>query len=138
MNSDTCYNTGCGSYQKWKIGNDARSILLTNTGITAQVGTNIYPLVAPENVKGDFIIYQRDKYSKTATKMGVYEDECQLVVTAVADNYDNALNLAELIDNTLTGKHTNDNGVTITIDLADSTETFDDLKYIETLLFKIK
>ena len=113
-------------------------MLLSNSGITAQVKNNIYPLVAPENVVGDFIIYQRDKYSKQATKMGVYEDDCQLVVVAVAESYDDALNLAELIDNTLTGRHINDDGIKISIDLVDSTEAFEDLKYIETLLFKIK
>ena len=136
--TSTCYNSGCGSYQKWKIGNEVRSMLLSNSGITAQVKNNIYPLVAPENVVGDFIIYQRDKYSKQATKMGVYEDDCQLVVVAVAESYDDALNLAELIDNTLTGRHINDDGIKISIDLVDSTEAFEDLKYIETLLFKIK
>lgn len=138
MINNTCYNSGCGSYQKWRIGNDVRSILLANSGITTQVGQNIFPLIAPENVKGDFIIYQRDKYSKQTTKMGVYEDDCQLVVVAVAESYDDALNLAELIDNTLTGKHIKDDGTRITIDLVDSTEAFEDLKYIETLLFKIK
>ena len=138
MINNTCYNSGCGSYQKWRIGNDVRSILLANSGITAQVGQNIFPLIAPENVKGDFIIYQRDKYSKQTTKMGVYEDDCQLVVVAVAESYDDALNLAELIDNTLTGKHIKDDGTRITIDLVDSTEAYEDLKYIETLLFKIK
>ena len=132
-----CYNTGLGSYQKWFIGNDIRTILLKDEEIVAQVGTNIFPLIAPENTKGDFIIYNRDKYSKSMVKMGVYEDECEVAVVAVSENYDDAVSLASLIDNALSGKHLV-NDVKLSIILSDSTETYDDGKYIETLIFKVK
>lgn len=138
MNSDTCINTGCNSYQKWAIGNDIREVLLANTAITEAVGTDIYPLIAPENTEGDFILYQRDKYRKSYTKMGVYEDSCNIIITVVSDSYDNALYLASEIDNTLTGRHTKDTGERISMNLIDSSESFDDNKYIETLLFEIK
>ena len=132
-----CYNTGLGSYQKWFIGNDIRTILLKDEDIVAKVGTNIFPLIAPENTKGDFIIYNRDKYSKSMVKMGVYEDECEVAVVAVSENYDDAVSLASLIDNALSGKHLV-NDVKISIILSDSSETYDDGKYIETLIFKVK
>lgn len=132
-----CYNTGLGSYQKWFIGNDIRTILLKDEDIVAKVGTNIFPLIAPENTKGDFIIYNRDKYSKSMVKMGVYEDECEVAVIAVSENYDDAVSLASLIDNALSGKHLV-NDVKISIILSDSSETYDDGKYIETLVFKVK
>ena len=138
MNSNTCINSGLQSFQKWKIGNDVRSILLADSAVTAQVGINIYPLVAPENVIGDFLIYNRAKYSKLRVKMGVYEDDCQLVISAISDNYDKAINLAEAIDNALVGNHANDDGKYFEIELLDSSEDFSDLKYIETLLFRIK
>ena len=138
MNNNICGNKGCQSYQKWAIGNDVREMLLANTALTQYVGNNIYPLIAPENTEGEFIIYQRDKYKKEWTKIGVYEDVCHLLVTLIADNYDNAIFLASQIDNTLTGKHTKDTGEKIDINLIDSTESFDDNKYIETLLFEIK
>ncbi len=132
-----CFNTNFNSYQKWKIGNDLRGILLNNRELRQMVGTNIYPLVAPENVDGEFIVYGREKYSKKMAKSGVYEDECQVFMTAISDNYDNAITLAELIDNALTGQHTvNDQKIVVT--LSDSTETFDDNKYIETLVFTIE
>ena len=133
-----CYNNGLGSYQKWFIGNDIRSILLDDEEIVNQVGTDIYPLIAPENTEGDFIIYMRNKYNKTAVKMGVYQDECEVAVVGISDNYDSAISLASKIDNALSGLHTLSNGVKIQITLADSTETFDDDKYIETLVFTIK
>ena len=89
-----CYNIGLGSYQKWFIGNDIRDILISNEDITAQVGDNIYPCIAPLNTEGDYIIYMRNKYAKSTVKQGVYMDECEVAVVVVSDNYDNAIALA--------------------------------------------
>lgn len=133
---NTCINIG--SFQKWRIGNEVRALLLNNPDIVQKLGHNIYPIVAPENTDGEFIIYQRDKYRKSWTKMGIYEDECHLYVMAIADDYDAAIDLAEMIDNTLTGKHTTEKGEGFTMDLIDSGEDFTDNKFIETLLFEIK
>lgn len=130
-------NRALDSYQKWFIGNDIREILLADQEVFAQVGNHIYPLVAAENTKGDFIVYLRQKYSKSSVKAGVYEDECEVAVIGVSDNYDNAMALASKIDNALTGTHINDEGYKIDITLADSTEAYDDNKYIETLVFRI-
>lgn len=134
----TCYNTGLGSFQKWHIGNDIREILLADADVHEKVGENIYPLVAPENVAGEFLVYNRAKYSKETVKMGVWSDDCQLVITAVSDDYDSALDLAAAIDNALVGQHTNSDGMKFTVELVDSSEEFSDLKYIETLLLRIK
>lgn len=131
-------NRALNSYQKWFIGNDIREILLADQDVFAQVGNHIYPLVAAENTKGDFIVYLRQKYSKSSVKQGVYEDECEVAVIGISDNYDNAMALAAKIDNALTGSHINDEGYKIDITLIDSTEVYDDNKYIETLVFKIK
>ena len=70
--------------------------------------------------------------------MGVYQDECEVAVVGISENYDDAVALASKIDNALCGQHTLENGVRLQITLADSSETFDDDKYIETLVFKIK
>lgn len=133
-----CYNTGLKSYQKWFIGNEVRALLLGDEDIVAQVNDKVFPLIAPESTVGDFIIYMRNKYSKTAVKMGVYQDECEVAVIGISDNYDSVIALAAKIDNALTGGHTLENGVKIQITLVDSTETFEDDKYIETLVFSIK
>ena len=133
-----CYNNGLGSHQKWYIGNEIRTLLLNDENIVEPVKTNIFPLIAPESTEGDFIIYIREKYKKLAVKMGVYQDECEVAVIGISDNYDNAIALASKIDNCLSGYHILENGVKIQITLADSTETFEDDKYIETLVFTIK
>ena len=133
-----CYNTGLNSYQKWFIGNDIRAFLLNDEEIVKQVGSNIFPLIAPETTEGDFIIYIRNKYNKSTVKMGVYQDECEVAVVGISDNYDSAIALASKIDNALSGQHTLEGGVRLQITLSDSTETFEDEKYIETLVFTIK
>ena len=133
-----CYNNILGSYQKWFVGNDARAIMLRDADIVAQVGTNIYPLVAAEGTTGDFIVYSRSRYGKKDVKMGVYEDDCELSIVAVSDNYDNAIALASKIDNALTGQHVVGEDTKLTFKLEDSTEVYEDNKYIETLLFSIK
>lgn len=138
MWSDTCGNRALCSMQKWHIGNDVRTILINDAEIAGRVGEDIYPIVAPEGTMGAFILYQRIKYSKDTVKAGVYEDVCHLLLTAVADNYDLALDLASLIDNALVGKHKNDFGEEFSIRLLDSSETFDDNKFIEELTFEIK
>lgn len=131
-------NTGLGSFQKWRIGSIVREILLGNADLVALVGEDIFPIVAPEGTLGNFIVYRRDKYSKEYSKMGVTDDICELIVTAIADDYDTALEIAILLDNTLTGKHVTSDGEGFTMKLIDSGEAFGDNKYAETLLFEIK
>ena len=133
-----CWNIGLNSFQKWNIGNIVRTILLNDSEIKKQVSSNIFPIVAPENTDGDFLVYRRVQYSKSAVKQGVYEDKCDLVVVAICDNYDNSIELASKIDNALTGKHTLENGIKLEIALSDSTEMYEDNKYIQTLIFTIK
>lgn len=128
-----------GACRKWFIGDAIRDILIADQDVYEQVGNHIYPLVAAENTKGDFIVYLRQKYGRSYVKQGIYEDECEVAVVAISENYDNAVKLASNIDAALSGRHTNDeDGCTVDIMLLDSTETFDDNKYIETLVFSIK
>lgn len=131
-----CDLSGC---RKWFIGDAIRDILLADVDVYHQVGNHIYPIVAAENTKGDFIVYLRQKYGRSYVKQGIYEDECEVAVIAVSESYDNAVQLASNIDAALSGTHTNDeDGCRVDILLADSTESFEDNKYIETLVFSIK
>ncbi len=114
---------------KFKIGTAVRNYLIANQDITAFTGKNIFPLMAPKNTKGDIIIYQRDKYSKTRSKMGIAEEIAEVFITVVSDDYDRSVTLAEEINETLERKN---------FQLLDSTETFEDGKYLQILLFQIK
>ena len=137
-----CWNIGLGSHQKWMVGNTIRDLMLQDEDIVELIGNKIYPIVAPEpktglkNI-GDYIVYQRDKYAKEIVKQGVYADVCTVSVSCVCDNYDNACILASLVDNCLTGNHRMENN-TIELRLEDASEYFDEGKFIETLVFKIR
>ena len=127
-----------GACRKWFIGNTIRDILISDYDVFEQVGNHIYPLVAAENTKGDFIVYSRQKYGRESVKQGIYEDECEVAVIAISEDYDRACELAANIDAALSGRHTVDSECKVDITLADSTESFEDNKYIETLVFSIK
>lgn len=133
-----CYNRGNASYQKWFIGNVLRAILMKDGEVGKKVGKKIYPIVAPENTAGDFIVYSRQSYSKQATKQGVYEDRAVVAMAAISDSYDKAVALASDIDNALTGRHILEDGTKVNVELTDSTEEYQDEKYIETIIFTIK
>lgn len=122
--------------QKWRIGNYIRTLLMNSDGLSAKIGNQIYPIVAPEGVKGEFVIYNRVSYSKDWSKMGVTKESCTVGLTIVSDSYDCSLELAEMIDNILTGEHLWNDG-RIKISLEDSSETYTEQKYIQTLLFRI-
>lgn len=123
------------SNSKLKITTPIRAILLNNPGIVAMIEDKIFPLVAPKDTDGDFIIYQRDGYSKESTKMGVYKQVPAVYINAISDNYDRSQDLAELIFQSLEGTFSNP---TMKITLVDSTEEFVDGKYIQILLFEVE
>ena len=119
---------------KFKITTKVRAALLAVPEIKETV-TGIFPVVAPKNTKGDFIIYQRDEYSKNYTKMGICEQSCRVYVNAISEDYDRSQELACQINEALEGKHLD---LAMDVYLVDSTEDFADNKYVQVLLFDIK
>jgi len=120
---------------KISITNDIRSILLADADIQAMIDTRIFPLFAPKDTTGDFILYKRDEYNLERTKMGIAREKCKVYLNIVSDDYDNAQRLAELAYSALEGSHQE---YGITVELTDSTEDTQDDKYIQILLFSIK
>lgn len=120
---------------KFKITTKVRIALLARTEISEMVGNQVFPIVAPKNTKGDFIIYQRDEYSKDYTKMGISEQRCRVFVNAISEDYKRSQELAYQINESLEGFHTD---LKMDVKLVDSTEDFLDNKYIQVLLFEIK
>lgn len=123
---------------KFRIGTTIRKLLIENEEVKKLVGDKIFPLVAPQSIEGDLIVYYRDEYSKDYTKMGVYNDNCKVFVTIVSDNYDRSQEIAEAVDNALEGTFFQNTENQIQIRLSDSTEDYADNKYIQVLLFEIQ
>lgn len=116
------------------ITKEIRSILLNSGDITSIIGDKVFPLIAPENTNGDYIVYQRDGYKQDYTKMGVASQSPIVFVTAVSEDYDRSNQLAGIIYETLSGDFKDPD---ISISLEDSTEDFIDKKYIQVLDFII-
>lgn len=129
---------------KFKITTPIRKILLEAPDIMSLVDPNdpsdpedkgVYPVVAPKGTKGDFIVYQRDEYSREYTKMGVNSERCRVYINAISENYDRSKELAYQIDKSLSGFHDDPK---MEVKMVDSTEDFEDGKYIQVLLFEIE
>lgn len=119
---------------KLAVTTEVRGILLASDEIAKMIGDKVFPIVAPNETKGDFIIYQRDGYKQEYTKMGVARQIPTVFVNAVSDDYDRSLRLASLIYEALSGSFSNPD---MTIKLEDSTEDYTDKKFFQVLQFSI-
>ena len=120
---------------KFKITTEVRAILLASREIDALVSEKVFPIVAPTGTVGDFILYQRDGYKQEYTQMGVSRQIPLVFLNAVSDNYDRSQEIASQIYEALQGDFT---GPVMRIRLEDSTEDYDDGKYIQVLQFSIE
>ncbi|WP_042372641.1 hypothetical protein [Bacteroides neonati] len=120
---------------KLKITTEVRSILLNSPEIFELIGERVFPLVAPADTDGDFIVYQRDGYKIESTKMGRCIDKPMVYINTVSDDYDRSQDLASIVYELLEGDFESPN---MRIRLEDSTEDYADGKYIQVLLFSIQ
>ena len=74
---------------------DIRNLFLNNATIMGLVGTNIFPLVAPEGTTGDFITVKRAGYKTERTKFGVLDETATMIIAAFSTDYDRSLEIAE-------------------------------------------
>lgn len=117
------------------ITNVLRNILLDDKSIQQLVERKIYPLVAPKDTTGDFVVYKRDKYSRDSTKMGISQEASDVIYSVVSSNYNNSVAIAGAIKEALHGKFPSHHFEAY---FEDSEEDFVDGKFIQLLLFKIK
>ena len=120
---------------KFKITTPIRTILKSDERLTSLVGDKIVPVVASKDTPGDFIIYRRDEYSREYNKMGVHSEVCHVYINAISEDYDRSKEIAFLIDDILSGFHKDPK---MEIKMIDSTEDFEDGKYIQVLLFEVE
>lgn len=132
--SNRCAN---GAYLKWWLGADISAILSSSAELVEIVGEDIYPLVAPENTDGSFIVYRRSKYTREYGKAGLVDDKARAEIMIVSDNYETSCEIASIVDDILTGEHHSEEGYTLSFQLYDSEEGFEDLKYTQLLIFDV-
>jgi len=117
-----------------------RTMLLENERVSELVGDKIFPIIAPEGTKSDFITYVRDEYSIERTKMGISNHNCTVYISCVSSDYDRSQDIADAVFQALDGRYKiNTEQQSIReIYMVDSTEDYAGDNYIQTLAFQIK
>lgn len=119
--------------KKFKAIKEIFSLLSNDPTIQTFVGDKIYPLVAPQDVEGDFIALRRDGYRRQDTKMGVAIQQSVFYVFVISEDYDRSLDIADVVYDVLEGDHPRD----LRIRMDDYTEEYVDQKFIQVLRFNL-
>lgn len=117
-----------------------RELLLKDEEVSKYVKNQVYPIIAPENTSGNYIVYIRDEYSIERTKQGIYNQNCIVYISCVSTSYDTSQEIADAVFKCLDNKYniSNDKQYIESIEMIDSTEDYDGDVFIQTLQFKIK
>lgn len=78
-----------------------RTALQAKADVSAKVGNNIFPLVAPSGTKGDYILYAREDYEEKAGQTGTYEEKAAVTLNINSVDYDRGLDIAESVRNVI-------------------------------------
>lgn len=117
-----------------------RERLLADEKIKELVGTQIYPIIAPEGTTNNYIVYVRDEYSIDRTKTGIAFHNCIVFISCVSSSYDESQKIADAVFQCLDGKYkinTEQHNINA-IEMVDSTEDYNGDCFIQTLSFSIK
>lgn len=124
------------SEHKVKIAQVIRNLLLENNDVVKLIEDKIVPIIASEDTKGDFVTYKRFSYSQEfQTKMGLTSEKCQILIEAISEDYDRALEIGYVISNYLVGDWKNPD---MRISIDDSDEDYKDKKYYQIFLFNVE
>lgn len=113
--------------------------LLSTDNIKSVVNNKVYPLIAPLNTNFPYIVFQRTS-TPYGTKDNIYQDNVNIEIIAVSDNYDKSVELAELIRNELEGKRniTVEDFRIASIKLVDTSESYSNDAYLQSLTFNFR
>lgn len=113
--------------------------LLSVDTIKSVVNNKVYPLIAPLNTNFPYIVFKRTS-TPYNSKDNIYQDNVNIEIITVSDNYDKSVALAELIRNELEGKR----NITVeefrisTIKLIDTSESYSNDAYLQSLTFNFR
>ncbi len=122
-----------------QIGKAIYQILSSNSGLTASVGTNIFPLIATQDVTFPFVVYKRTSFipSYTKDKYSV-TDSVNVQIVIASEKYSQSCEIADLINAQIVGITGNIAGLFIdNIQLTDADEDYQQDTYIQTLTYQI-
>lgn len=119
------------------IAKDLRPILLSKENLTAKVGDNIFPLYAPEDTTGDFILYQRTKGGSYVTQMGVAAEWCEVTFNVVSGEYGKGIDIAEELRKALQDVYVDKNQLVMSDTREEIVGEGNVVKYVQILVFTV-
>ena len=119
------------------IAKDLRPILLSKENLTAMVGDNIFPLYAPEDTTGDFILYQRTKGGSYVTQMSVSAEWCEVTFNVVSGGYGKGIDIAEELRKALQDVYVDDNQLVMSDSREEIVGEGNVVKYVQILVFTV-
>lgn len=120
------------------IGKKIYSILSKDEQLTQAVKGQIYPLLANKSTTYPFIVYSRDNINASYCKDGNYQDDVGVTVVVVSNNYEESVEVANMVRKDLELLTYEDDDVYI----ADSKllgvgESTSDDAYVQTIQFNL-
>ncbi len=119
------------------IAKDLRPILLSKENLTAMVGDNIFPLYAPEDTTGDFILYQRTKGGSYVTQMSVSAEWCEVTFNVVSGGYGKGIDIAEELRKALQDVYIDDDQLVMSDSREEIVGEGNVVKYVQILVFTV-
>lgn len=122
-----------------QIGKAIYTILSENEELTEKIANKVFPLVADNGTTFPFIVYKRLSVMPATSKdKYIYQEVAQFEVVVATDNYNDSIDIGELVCKTLQGKKGVFNGINIqNIEVDDSNEDFIEDTFIQNITIKI-
>lgn len=122
---------------KLSIAKDLRPILDSDNSLNLLVGTNVFPLFAPEDTRGDFVIYARTDYWCRKTLMGNVDEGCEITYNAVSDKYKKSVEIAERLRSILIDVRIDGDSLNLVRSSEEYVGVGNTLKYVQILVFGV-
>ena len=121
-----------------KIGTYLLDVLDDSTELITALGTGkIFPLVAKEGTTYPFVIYSRDQVTVQYTKQVGHDNTVIITYRVYSDDYDEALNITNIIRNLLERKTVTFQDIKINdIRLASTSELFTEDGFCQVITFQ--
>jgi len=121
-----------------QLNNAVYTLLASYTGLTAIVGTNVFPIIAPNETPLPFIVIERD-FTTNYTKDYVSMNDSNVEITILSTNYNQGVQISALVDNILNNYKGSTSGINIRdCRLINCTETYQDDAFIQKLIYAVK
>lgn len=121
-----------------KLNNCIYQLLTSNTGLTAIIGTKVFPLIIPQNTVLPAVVIERD-FTPEYTGDGRGLCESNIEITILSSSYNQSIEIATLIDDILDCyKGTVGDVHIVNCKMVSCDELYQEDSYIQKLLYVVK